>query len=323
MGLKILRLIFLLLALLLAGSIIYALGPTKILGNLKFVGWSLGWVFLIGFPRYFIYTCAWKEFLPKKLYSFGRLFQIKVAGELITRSTPAHFLGGDTARVFLMGRRLSRQEQTGSVIMDRTSMSLGALVVVLMGLTAASFRLPLPLLPKLTLWGLAGLLFAGFLFIISHQKRRALGSLVEVLEKIGLRRWIKHPWKEKIAEVDEIVRNYYEQGHARLIRAVALIVIARLTVVFEIFLLLKFLHIPMGIPEALILSSLSLLMTVIFFLFPGNLGVLEGAFGLIFFWLGVDPAKGVSLEILRKLNAGLWYFVGAAIALTFKKETSY
>lgn len=317
---KLLRLLFLLIALGLVASIVHYLGPAKILAHFQRVGWRILFVFLIGFPRYFLYTLAWGIFLPKKSYPFWRLFQIKVAGELITRSTPIHFLGGDTARVLLMGRTIPRSVQTSSVVMDRTVMTLAAAVVVLLGLLIGTVRLPLPVLFKIILWWLVVLMFWGLLFIISHQKKTALVSLLNLFGKIGFRRWILPPWKTKLAEVDEVIRGYYEEGHAKLVKAVAIMVVARLTVALEIYLLILFLGIPLGPLEAVILSSLSLLLTVVFFLFPGNLGILEGTYGLLFHWLGLDPATGVSLELLRKLNAGLWYFVGGVIALTFKRE---
>ncbi len=318
--LKILRPLFLILALLLISGIIYTLGPSRIWSQFQVVGSKIFWVFIVGFPRYLLYTIGWSLFLPAGYYSLGKLFQIKVAGELITRSTPIHFLGGDAARVFLMGRRLSREAQAGSVIMDRTIMTFGAAVVILFGLIIATFRLPLPLLPEIALWILVGLLFAGLLFIISHQKKNAFTSLLGVLEKIGFRRWIRPHWREKIALLDKTIRGHYDQGHQKVIFGTLILFVARLTVAFEIFLFMKFLGIPLNFLDACVLSSLALLLTVVFFLFPGNLGILEGTYGLLFHWLGLDPASGVALELLRKINAGLWYFVGAGIALIFKRE---
>jgi hypothetical protein len=213
---KFLRAFFLVFAIILAGSVVYVIGPTKIITNFQLVGWKMGWVFVIGFPRYFIYTLAWKIFLPNEAYTLNRLFQIKVAGELITRSTPIHFVGGDTARVFLMGKNIPRKEAAGSVVMDRTVMTLGAAVVVLMGLVIATFKLPLPLLPKISLWVLVGLIFWGLFFIISHQKRTAFTSVLNLLSKIGFKRWIRPSWKEKVASMDEIIRGYYNRGHGIL-----------------------------------------------------------------------------------------------------------
>jgi hypothetical protein len=86
------------------------------------------------------------------------------------------------------------------------------------------------------------------------------------------------------------------------------------------YLLMIFLGIPLGPLEAIMFSSMALLMTVAFFLFPGNLGILEGTYGMLFHWIGLDPASGVTMELLRKLNAGLWYLVGGIIAITFKRE---
>lgn len=317
---KILRPLLFLIALLLAGIIIHQLGPSKIWNNMKLAGWGMSLVFLMGFPRFLLYTLGWQVFLPRGVYSLKRLYQIKIAGELITRSTPAHFVGGDTARVLLMGKNIPRKIQTGSVIIDRTVMTLGAAVMVLLGLFIGSFRLPLPWLPKLALWVLVGLLFWGLSFIMAHQKKSAFVSFIKLLEKIGIGRWFPTTWKTKAAEVDEVIRGYYEEGHGKLLQGVGFNVLSRLLGAMELYLILIFLKIPLGPFEAIILSSLALLMTVAFFFFPGNLGVNEGAFGLLFHFLGLDPAVGVSVELLRKVNSILWVFTGGLVALTFKKK---
>ncbi|MBI2980847.1 MAG: hypothetical protein HYY44_00830, partial [Deltaproteobacteria bacterium] len=62
--------------------------------------------------------------------------------------------------------------------------------------------------------------------------------------------------------------------------------------------------------------------TVAFFFFPGNLGINEGAFGLIFHFLGLDPAAGVSVELLRKVNSVFWVIAGGVVALTFRRRAS-
>lgn len=317
---KLLRPLFLLIAILLAGSIIHHLGPAKIWSHIRMAGWGMIFVFLMGFPRFLLYTLGWQVFLPAGAYRLRKLYQIKIAGELITRSTPVHFVGGDTARVLLMGKNIPRKNQTGSVIIDRTVMTLGAAVMVLLGLLIGSFQLPLPWLPKLALWLLVALLFWGLSFIVSHQKKSAFVSLLNLLGKIGIGRWIPPSWKTKAGEIDEVIRGYYEEGHKKLIQALGYNCASRLLAAMEIYLILYFLNIPLSPLDAILLSSLSLLMTVAFFFFPGNLGINEGAFGLIFHFLGLDPAAGVSVELLRKVNSVLWVIAGGVVALTFKRK---
>ncbi len=319
---KYLRPLFFLLAVVLTAAIIAILGPAEIIKDIRLVGWKMVWIYLLGFPRYFAYTLGWMIFLPRGHYSLGRLYQIKISGELISRATPVHFFGGDAARVMLMGSDLPRHQLAGSVIVDRTAMSLGAAVMILVGMIVANLILPLPLYLKAPLWLGVGLLFWGLFFVISHQKKTALGSLLNVLGKIGLARWIRPNWRQRLAEVDEIVRGYYEAGHSKLIAAVGINIVGRLLNALEVYLLLIFLKIPLGFSEAILLSSLALFMTLIFFILPGNLGVLEGSYALLFRWLGLNPTLGVVMELLRKVNACLWYLVGGVIALTFKRNSS-
>jgi hypothetical protein len=288
---------------------------------MRVVGWKMLWIFAIGFPRYFLYTLGWKVFLPAGSYGIGRLYQIKIAGELITRATPVHFVGGDTARVLLMGKNLPREVRAGSVIIDRTAMTLGAAIMVLTGLMIGTFILPLPWVVKGLLWILVTLEIWGLLFIISHQQKSAFVSLVKLLDRIHLGGWVKPDWREKLSEIDTEIRSHYEEGHGKMIQAVSLNYSSRLLGALEIFLLMIFLGIPLNFFGAVLCSSISLLLTVAFFVFPGNLGVLEGTYGLLFHWLGLDPATGVTMELLRKVNAVSWNLVGGVIALTFRRVT--
>ncbi|MBI2980846.1 MAG: flippase-like domain-containing protein, partial [Deltaproteobacteria bacterium] len=237
---KFFRPILFLIAILLAWTIIRHLGPAKIWGHIRMAGWGMSLVFLMGFPRFLLYTLGWKEFLPSGAYRLRKLYQIKIAGELITRSTPVHFVGGDTARVLLMGKNIPRKNQTGSVIIDRTVMTLGAAVMVLLGLLIASFRLPLPWLPKLALWLLVALLFWGLSFIISTQKKSAFVSLLNLVGKMGIEKWIPPAWRAKAGEMDEVIRGYYGEGHKKMIRALGFNCASRLLAAMEIYLILCF-----------------------------------------------------------------------------------
>jgi uncharacterized protein (TIRG00374 family) len=312
------------LAIGLVAAIIWYLGPRPILDNLSRIGGKIGFVFLLGFPRFFLNTLGWMLFLPKGSVPLKRLYLLKIAGELLTRVTPLHFLGGDTARVFLIGKAASRETVTASVLIDRTAVTLGGAFFILSGIILGSFLLPLSQGIKLILAALMGLIFLALAFLITQQKKGMLRSGLRLLKDIGLSRFFPENRlkriEEKIAPVDETLRSHYDEGHGKLFLATLLNYLSRWAAAGEIYLLFLFLQIPLGPLHAVMFGSMSLLLTASIFILPGSFGVAEGAYGLFFHLLKLDPALGVSLELSRKINGLIWYAFGGLLALSFKKS---
>lgn len=290
--------------------IIWRVGPDLILENLRRVGWKISLIFLIGFPRFFLNTLAWNMFLPRSVIPLRRLYWLKVSGELLSRATPVHFVGGDAARVLLLGRTLPKSQAAACVLMDRTAMFLGGACFILTGLLASTFLMPLPVKAKAGMAALGIFLFTVLLFLIAKQKQGMLTSLLRLAPK-RFRGRLRDPF----ASVDATVRSYYDAGHGRLVAAAGLDLAGRVVTSLEIYLLFLFLGIPLGPLHAMMFFSTSLLLAATLFVIPGALGIAEGTYGLFFHLLGLNPAVGVSLELSRKVNAVLWYVFGGFLAL--------
>lgn len=312
------------LAIGLGAGIVWHLGPRPIWENLYRVGWRISFVFLLGFPRFFLNTIGWRLFLPKGLLPLPSLYRIKIEGELLTRMTPLHFMGGDTARVLMMGRIAPRSELAASVLMDRTAVTLGGAAFILSGFLLGSLVLPISPQVKLVAAGFLALSLLFMIFLIGQQKKGLLASGLKFLKKIGLEPVFSKErfsrWREKSAPFDQTIRDYYKGGHGKLILATFLNFLSRILAAAEIYLLFLLLEIPLGPLHALLFGSISLFLTASLFVVPGTLGIAEGTYGLFFQWLGLDPAVGVSLELSRKVNAILWFAFGGLLALSFKSK---
>jgi uncharacterized protein (TIRG00374 family) len=252
------------------------------------------------------------------------LYKIKIAGELLTRVTPLHFFGGDTARVFMMGKAVSREAMTASVLMDRTAITLGGAFFILSGIILGSFLLPISTAIKLVLAALMLVIFLSLAFLITQQKKGMIASGFKILKALRVinllsERWLKRA-EAKIEPVDETLKSHYEDGHGKLFGATFLNYLSRFVAAAEIYLLFLFLDIPLGPLHAVMFTSISLILTAAIFVLPGSLGVAEGTYGLFFHLLKLDPAVGVSLELSRKVNGLLWYAFGGLLAMSFKKR---
>ncbi len=313
-----------LFALALVAGIVRHLGADQILGHLSRVGWRICFVFFLGFPRFLLNTLAWRIFLQNQQVSLWELTQVKIAGELLTRVTPLHFLGGDTARVFLLGKADTKSRLTASVLMDRTATSLGGAFFILTGFIIGTFLLPIGLAVKWVIAGVMIAIFLGLALLISQQKKGIVGPALRTIRHWGLGRLVSHErlhsWEAKSIEVDTTLQGYYEAGHGRLLQATLLNYLGRWVAAAEILVLFWIIGIPLGPWHALMFSSISLLLSAAFFVLPGSLGVAEGTYGLFFHILKLEPVAGVSLELSRKINAILWYGFGGLLAIAFKRR---
>lgn len=311
-----------LLAVSAAFLIVWHVGPKTIADQIGPIGWRFIFVFLLGFPRFFLNTLGWMIFLPKRIAPLRRLYLIKIAGELLTRLTPLHFFGGDTARVLLLEDTDTRSQLAATVIMDRTAITLGGAFFILAGVILGSFLLPLSEGVKIVLTGLMLLVFFVLLFLIAQQKRGMLASGLHLLGFLRILRLLRRDsiirMESTAARIDATIASYYAKGHGRLMTATALNFAGRLVASAEIYLLFRFLEIPLGFEYAIMFSSISLLLTASLFMIPGTLGVAEGTYGLFFHLLNLAPAMGVSLELSRKINALLWFGFGGILALVLK-----
>ena len=88
----------------------------------------------------------------------------------------------------------------------------------------------------------------------------------------------------------------------------------------EIYLIARLLKIPIGFEGALYLASLTVLINIVFVFIPGSMGVLEGAFGALCHLLNLNPLSGVAIQLVRRLRAIFWVFVGLILMVTLKRR---
>src|SRR5207302_1232032 len=81
----------------------------------------------------------------------------------------------------------------------------------------------------------------------------------------------------------------------------------------EIRLILYFLHVPAGWATAVAIEGLSILVDQAFFYVPAKIGTQEGGKYFIFLLLGLNPASGFALGVVRRLREIAWVFVGLLI----------
>ena len=124
-------------------------------------------------------------------------------------------------------------------------------------------------------------------------------------------------WK-RLERLDDAIHDCYRHNREVFWEALSLHFLVRVVGVFEVYLIGRFLDIPMSFMAALFLTSVTPLINMLFAIIPNSIGVLEGSTALIFHWIGLVPADGVSLQIIRRLRSLIWTAIGLLVIATHR-----
>ncbi len=79
------------------------------------------------------------------------------------------------------------------------------------------------------------------------------------------------------------------------------------------------LHVGLGFAQCIFLTTLSVLINMVFGIIPGSLGVMEGGYGILLKLYGLNPALGVAIQLIRRVRLLFWTLLGMII-VGFKKK---
>lgn len=317
------------------------IGLFVLVGLIRKIGWealqeqinSLGWQFLpilsLGFGWYICYTFAWRQCLTqqKNFIPFWSLFRAKICGETVNVMTPANFLGGDTMRIYLLRNvsNINTTSLTASVVVDRTINSIAIVAVIFLG--AATAFLTLPSMPAQVKIGAPIFLILSsgmILFFFLRQRKGLFSSILRLAKKLHIApHWIEKN-EAKAEELDGKVLTIYQQSHSVFWITLFFHIAGRLLGIVEVYWIGKTITPLFTLHIALLLATLAPIINTAFAFIPGALGVMEGAYSGALYLFGMNPAIGLTIQIVKRMRAVFWIALGLVFIYSFKKtnETS-
>jgi hypothetical protein len=293
-------------------GLLWGLGFGPVLEQLMKIG--PGWLFIVGQEALPILanTAGWHYAFaePQRTVGFGRLLRLRLAGDSLNYLVPSATLGGEIWRVNSLRREVSGAVGAASVTLAKFNQFLGQALFIALGLSLAA---PLaPLRPGLAPWFwavLAGcLMFLGVIFW--GLNRRLFGKMAG-----GLKNWLparvfaRLPL-DRIDELDRVIGAYLA-GHRRAFWAsTGLFALAWALGSLEVLIIFYFLGLPLSLPTAVTVETLSIFLDLVLFFMPAKLGTQEGGKVLIFLSLGLPPVAGLSFGLIRRVRELTWAGVG-------------
>jgi phosphatidylglycerophosphate synthase len=292
--------------------------------NAKAIAWGLLLIIALGGLSHMVKTCAWLLTLRGERHkvSFARAFGLRLASEAIGQLGFLGMVGGETARVSLLGSGVSLPAAISSVTLDRGLFIIAGAVVTLAGIAGIGFAVPLP--HSLRLYavalaiGLVCLLAAGAIAIL--RRWPVLSASARAIAWFpALKKWLASRESTIIASEQRIVAFYHDAPQA-FWSSVLLNFCCHFLAIVEVYICLRILGAHATLAGALIMESLTKLVNVAGSVNPGNVGTYEAGNMAVGKLVRLTGAEGLLLALCRRARAVFWSIIGGICLLWLSKK---
>ena len=284
------------------------IGPGAVVQAFAELSWRL--LIILVFPfglTTLLDTLGWRYAFRRDLVPFRTLLAARLAGEAFNLTTPTASMGGEAVKAWLVRPWAPLAEGLPSVIVAKTTITIGQALFVVVGLAAAHAALPSD---SLVVRGMEWLLVVQVLAVggfVAVQAGGALSGSTRWLQKLG---WLSGPRLEPLAQISDELAHFYRREPKRLALSIFFHFLAWLIGALEPWLILRWIGLPVSLAEATAIEAFSSGIRFAAFLVPGYLGALEAGHVAIFAALGLGAPAGLSFTLIRRVREAAWTGLG-------------
>lgn len=304
-----------------------------LVGTVHRVGWSevgrsitgLGWwyavVVALGGVRFAARARAWQLCAANRVLRFPHVLRAVLAGDALGNLTPLGLLASEPAKVVLVTDRVSGVEAVSSVAAENAFYIASVLTMIGAGALVFVSLVELPAALQRGVQAVLALVLAGVVTGIWIARRQpAVVSRLARLVAAWTGRAAAAP--ERLREVELHVYAPLRWPPARIAHVMLWEALFHLVAVAEVLLVLRLL--PGGasatLLDAFVLETAGRLIIVGFKFVPYRLGIDEAGTAVVARALGIDPALGVAVALVRRVRVLAWNLVGLALLLSAPRE---
>lgn len=313
-ALRIVELALLVGGVVLLGFLIHRLGAGTVMVNLRLVGWGIAPIILQECLAYLANTLGWWAAFssPRPPIAFTQLLAARIAGDAVNYVTPTATLGGEFVRTRFLRTQATGTSLVASLAVAKLSQTIGQIAFIIVGLAIILDDTPLP--PGTRHGLLAGLAaFAALaVTLVFVQRRGMFAPLLRFAQRFGLPARAPELMR-RLERLDAEIAHFHVDTNGSFLLSAMSFFAGWCMGVVEIYLILWFLGVPVTVHRALTIEVLSVTIDGALFFVPLKAGTQEGGKVLIFTVLGLDPAKGLALGIVRRIRELTWASIGLLI----------
>lgn len=267
-------------------------------------------VLLLGGVRHALRALAWRLCFEDGAPSAATAFGLYVAGDAVGNITPFGLLASEPSKIVLLGRRVNTGRAISALALENLFYGISIVVVLVAGTAAllSSFSVTSSVRAA-SLAACAAATGSGAAAVYAvAARRRWLSALFAALRR--------DPSAARAVE-DRVFR--FAAAHRPRLVPIALLECGYQTAaIAEIWFVLRAIGAPSSVTAAVVLEGLNRTITVAFQFVPMWIGVDEAGTGLMTAALGIGPAAGVTLALVRKARIAGWTAAGLLTAVVMR-----
>jgi glycosyltransferase 2 family protein len=300
---------FLLAGIVLFAVLILRIGLHSVLENLRLIGWGFALIIAQEVLAATANTLGWRQAFPRPraVIPFRQLFAARVAGDGINCVTPTATIGGEFVRARMIEDVADPTAVWASVAVAKITQTVAQVVFILVGLLFVATHTPLPAVVRDGLLVGVPLFTALVVLTVVLQHRGLFMTGVWLLRRLRLP--VPARVGKQLRHLDDEIRRIYA-APASFLLSTGFFLLGWMCGLLEIYLILHFLQVGASWQRAVSIEALSVTVDGLFFFVPAKAGTQEGGKVLIFTILGLDPAKGFTLGIVRRIRELCWAGIG-------------
>ena len=276
-------------------------GWTSIVDGIAKVGWWFAIVLVLGAFRMVCRTRAWMVCANDRQLRFRDAFGAWLAGDAIGNLTPLGLLASEPTKILMVRTRISTITSIASVTIENAFYTASVCVVLLTGTWLLLQRANVPNgLERIAEIGLAGIVVAALAAVWAARARPAiLSRFAPLVAKLAGR---SRAPAETMREVESQIYAVPQWPIGRIAHVAIWEIAFHIAAVAEVWVVLAALIPDVTVAEAFLLESAGRFVTVVFKFVPYRLGIDEAGSGAVAAVLGLSPAIGVTLALVRRLR---------------------
>ena len=300
----------------LAGTV-WTIGAETLVGDLRTLGWGLAAILLVEGLSVLLNTGGWALAFPggERPVGAARLVAIRLAGDAVNYLTPSATIGGELLRVRLLGPHVPSSVRWASVSAAKVGQSLAQAVFILLGIAIvfpglAAGRGWVGWRTAIVIASGAGAMavapWAGFVWAVDRGFWTAIQG---ALGRMRLSWLLPESWGGPGRDLDATLGRV---GAWRASVAFGCFVAAWAVGALEIYLILRAVGDAVDWQTALAVETGSVLIDGILFFVPAKVGTQEGGKVVLFAALGLNPARGLTVGVVRRIRELAYAGLGLA-----------
>jgi glycosyltransferase 2 family protein len=282
------------------------------------VGWWFIAIVLLGAFRMMCRTRAWMACANVPQLRFSDAFGAWIVGDAIGNLTPLGLLASEPTKILMVRARISTVTSIASVTIENAFYTASVLVVLLSGtwlfLQRAAVPPGLEQISEVIIAAIAVLAAIGIWMV--RARPAVISRFAPMIARIAGK---SDAPAEAIREVESLIYAVPQWPAGRIATVAMWEIVFHVAAVTEVWLLLRLLVPDITVGEAFLLESAGRFVTVAFKFVPYRLGIDEAGSGAVAAVLGLGPAVGVTLALVRRIRIIVLNAIGLVLLVRYRR----